>query len=148
PLGLRIASGEMRVPLRARVDWGVLVLKKGEARIVHSRDWPAASDGASGAIQVGPRLLVDGTPLRLKPALARRTAVALPRDGRTLTLVIVATPIDASELAARLAAAGFDTALMLDGDPSTQLALALGDTRAEVPGAYRVPALLAIRPPP
>ena len=67
PLGLRIASGETRVPLRPRVDWGVLVLKNEEARIIHSRDWQSA-DGLSGAIQVGPRLVVDGTPLKLKPA--------------------------------------------------------------------------------
>ena len=147
PLGLRIASGALRVPLRPRVDWGVLVLKKDEARIIHSRDWRSA-DAVSGAIQVGPRLVVDGTPLKLKPALARRTAVALPRDGRALTLVIVDAPIDANELAARLAAAGFDTALMLDGGPSTQLSLALGDTQSNIPGAYPVPDLLAIITPP
>ena len=70
--------------------------------------------------------------------------MALPRDGRALTLVIVDAPIDANELAARLAAAGFDTALMLDGGPSTQLALALRATRSDVPGRYPVPDLLTI----
>lgn len=91
-------------------------------------------------------MLVDGKPLQLKPQRARRTAVALPRDGRALTLVLVDDWIDANELAARLADAGFDSALMLDGGPSTQLALALGETRADIPGGYPVPDLLVIVP--
>lgn len=145
PLGLRIAAGEVRVPLRPHVDWGVLVIEGPSARIIHSRDWHPG-DAAVGAIQVGPRLVVDGKPMKLKPALARRTAVALPRDGRALTLVIVDDFIDANELAARLADAGFDTALMLDGGPSTQLSLELGATRVDVPGGYAVPDHLVIVP--
>ena len=120
-----------------------MVLKKDEARIIHSRDWQSA-DAVSGAIQVGPRLVVDGAPLKLKPALRAARRWRSRRDGRALTLVIVDGPIDANELAARLAAAGFDTALMLDGGPSTQLSLALGDTQSNIPGAYPVPDLLAI----
>ena len=147
PLGLRIVSGETRVPLRPNVDWGVLVLEGASARIIHSREWSPA-ERALGAIQVGPRLLVDGKPLKLKPAMARRTAVALSRDGRALTLVIVDDPIDANDLAARLADAGFDSALMLDGGPSTQLALGLGEERVDIPGGYAVPDLLVIVPGP
>ena len=143
PLGLRIAGGETRVPLRRHVDWGVLLLEGARARIVHSRDLPPGQS-ALGAIQVGPRIVVDGTALSLKAQRARRTAVALERDGRRLTLVVVDAPIDANELAVRLAAGGFDAALMLDGGPSTQLALELGDVHVDIPGAYPVPDLLAI----
>jgi uncharacterized protein YigE (DUF2233 family) len=143
PLGLRIAHGERRVPLRPKVDWGVLLLYRAGARIVHSRD-VAASVAADGAIQVGPRLVVGGQPLHLKPQRARRTAVALDREGRTLTLVVVDDAIDANDLAQVLAAAGFDSALMLDGGPSTQLALELGETRVNVSGGYPVPDLLVI----
>ena len=147
PLGLRIADGVTRVPLRRHVDWGVLLLEGASARIVHTRDLrPDVS--ALGAIQVGPRIVVDGTPLSLKPQRARRTAVALERDGRSLTLVVVDSPIDANNLAARLGAAGFDAALMLDGGPSTQLALELGDVHIDIPGGYPVPDLLAILPGP
>jgi hypothetical protein len=147
PLGLRIASGQTRVPLRPHVDWGVLVIDGPSARIIHSREFRSGAT-AQNALQVGPRLLVDGMPLKLKPQLARRTAVALPRDGRSLTLVLVDDPIDANELAARLAEAGFDSALMLDGGPSTQLALALGKEHADIPGGYPVPDLLVIVPGP
>src|SRR6185312_9320856 len=64
PLGLRISRGDTRVPLRPRVDWGVLVLADRQARVVHSREFHAAPEIA-GAIQVGPRLLVGGAPTTL-----------------------------------------------------------------------------------
>jgi hypothetical protein len=120
-----------------------LILDGETARIVHSRDLPA-TPAARGAIQVGPRLLVGGAPLKLKPQRARRTAVALDRAGRTLTLVVVDAPIDANELASALAASGFDAALMLDGGPSTQLSLEVGAVKEDLPGGYPVPDLLVI----
>jgi len=153
PLGLRIAGGRKRAPLRPKADWGVLVLDEAGARIVHTRELAgregrAGLDDARGAIQVGPRLVVAGRPLQLKPQVARRTAVALERSGEALTLVVVDEPIDANELAERLASAGFDSALLLDGGPSTQLAVAVGDARADAPGGYPVPDLLVIVPRP
>ncbi len=148
PLGLRIAGGRERAPLRPKADWGVLVLDEARARIVHTRELagPDALGRPRGAIQVGPRLVVAGRPLQLKPQVARRTAVALERSGDALTLVVVDQPIDANELADRLASAGFDAALLLDGGPSTQLAVAIGGVRADVPGGYPVPDLLVIAP--
>jgi len=160
PLGLRIADGEQRYPLRAKADWGVLVLAGRHARIVHTRDYPAmpldeedpgrdrGEGRIDGAIQVGPRLLVGGTPTKLRPQLARRTAVALDAHGRELTLVVVPEPVDANDVAERLAAAGFTDAMLLDGGPSTQASAALGDAHLEIAGGYPVPDLLAIFPRP
>lgn len=149
PLGLRIVNGRTVVPLR-RADWGVLVVRDGHAEIVHTRDFArsAPSGAITAALQVGPRLLSDGKPLTLKPQRARRTAVALDRTGSLLTLVITAGAADARTLADRLAAAGFTTALMLDGGPSTQISLAAGPTTFEQPGGYPVPDLLVISPRP
>lgn len=143
PLGLRIEQGKTRVRLRRKVDWGVLLLEGASARIVHSREIDRGTP-VLGAIQVGPRLVVAGKPLKLKPQLARRTAVALDDDGRRLTLVVVDKAIDANELAARLAACGFDSALMLDGGASTQLALDAGGVQVDIRGAYPVPDHLVI----
>ena len=168
PLGLRIASGDQRFPLRPKNDWGVLVLGNHRARIIHTREYPRntgttppapgpASPSAvalpapiDGAIQVGPRLLVGGQPVKLRAQSARRTAVAVDRDGRALTLVVADAPIDAGELATALGDLGFDAAMMLDGGPSTQLSLALGDAHVDIAGVYPVPDLLAIftRAPP
>jgi uncharacterized protein YigE (DUF2233 family) len=143
PLGLRIADGKVRVPLRPRADWGVLLLEDRRARIVHTKE-VSAGVTASEAIQVGPRLLAGGAPFGLKPQRARRTGVALDRDGSHLTLFVADGPVDASALARSLAAVGFDTAMMLDGGPSTQLALRTGGAPYDITGGYAVPDLLVV----
>jgi uncharacterized protein YigE (DUF2233 family) len=139
-LGLRAIHGTAAVPFRANVDWGVFFVSDRRARIVHSRDFDPTSN-VEAAIQVGPRILIAGVVPRLKAQVARRTALALDRDGKTVTLVVAETPVDAAVLGSRLAAAGFDTALLLDGGPSTQIAVAGGP---EIAGGYPVPDLLAI----
>jgi uncharacterized protein YigE (DUF2233 family) len=145
PLGLRIAGGRTRVPLRPHVDWGVLVIGDGRARIVHSRDFRPDPE-IRGAIQVGPRLIDGGVAMKLKRQSARRTAVALDKEGRRLSLICVDRPVEADALAARLAAFGVDSALLLDGGPSTQLSLDIGYAHIDVPGGYPVPDLLVIAP--
>jgi hypothetical protein len=144
PLGLRIATGKTINGLRPRVDWGVLLVRAGRAEIIHSRDFHA-DPTILQAIQVGPRLLAGGQALKLKHQLARRTAVALDRDGRSLTLVTADDPADAQELADALVRLGFDAALMFDGGPSSQLSAALGQLRVELRGGYAVPDALVMR---
>lgn len=61
-----------------------------------------------------------------------------------MTVVVVDGAIDANELAQRLEASGFDSAILLDGGPSTQLALELGSVHLDLPGGYGVPDLLLI----
>jgi uncharacterized protein YigE (DUF2233 family) len=137
-LGLRIAGGKTAVPLRRGVDWGVLVLRPGQAQIVHSREY-RPDPRIEGAIQVGPRLLSAGRPLRLKPQVARRTAVALDRSGRYLTLLAVPSGIEAGRLAGLLSNLGFHSALLMDGGASTQMSVELGALKLDVPGMYGVP---------
>lgn len=144
PLGLRISGGKTIIGLRPRVDWGVLVVRESRAQIVHSREFKPDPQ-IETAIQVGPRLLVAGQPLPLKPQSARRTAVALDRAGQALTIVVSDGRVEARRLAELLAKLGFDTALMLDGGPSTQLSAALGELRLDLPGGYAVPDALVIR---
>jgi uncharacterized protein YigE (DUF2233 family) len=148
PLGLRIADGRKVIGLRKVVDWGVLVLRPGRAAIVHSLDYPAAagtSPAVTGAIQVGPRILVDGRVPGLKPQAARRTAVAIDHGGRFLTVVVANARMQAADLGRALAGFGFSDALMLDGGPSTQLSAAIGDFSREIPGGYAVPDALVVR---
>lgn len=142
-LGLRIADGKVVQKLRPRVDWGVLLLREGSASIVHSREYvPDAAD--RGAIQVGPRLVVEGRVTPLKPQSARRTAVAIDRGGRFLTIAVTRARVDAAALADKLASLGAWSALMLDGGPSTQLSFRSGGRSIELAGGYAVPDLLVI----
>jgi exopolysaccharide biosynthesis protein len=144
-LGLRIADGKVAVPTRRKVDWGVLLLRGGQAAIVHSRDY-VPDRAVVGAVQVGPRIVVDGRPTPLKPQVARRTAVALDREGRFLTVLVTREAVAASDLAQALVRLGFENAIMLDGGPSSQLSLAMGEAALEIPGAYAVPDLVVVRP--
>lgn len=146
-LGLRIGQGRTLVKLRAHVDWGVLVVRGRRAVILHSRDY-VPDPAIDAAVQVGPRLLVDGVPTRLKPQRARRTAVALDRTGRYLTLVVTRDDAEAGALARALAALELDSALLLDGGPSTQLSARAGQLALDVPGGYAVPDLLLLLPRP
>jgi hypothetical protein len=144
PLGLRIADGRTVVPFRARVDWGVLAVENQRARIVHSKDF-VATDGLDSAIQVGPRLVAARKPLKLKPQTAFRTAVAVDQDGRRLTLAVTRSQAGAQDLANLLSRLGFEDAMMLDGGPSTQLALETPALSLRRPGGYPVPDLLVMR---
>lgn len=144
PLGLRIAGGKTLVGLRPKVDWGVLVVRAHRAQIVHSRDF-RGDPGIETAIQAGPRLLVGGQALRLKPQSARRTAVALDREGRFLTVIVTRHAASAQSMADWLARQGFDSALMLDGGPSSQLSVALGRFVLDLRGGYAVPDALILR---
>ncbi len=148
PLGLRIAGGRVLVGLRPRVDWGVLVVSGGQAHIVHSREFRPNSAGTAGidaAIQVGPRWVAAGRAFKLKPQSARRTAVALDRGGRKITLAVTRSEVSAQDLAALLVRLGFDSALMLDGGPSSQLSAAIGDFHLDLRGGYGVPDALVVR---
>lgn len=147
-LGLRVASGRQIIKLRAVVDWGVLVIRDGGADIVHSREFAAAAAKApvTAAIQVGPRILVDGKPPPLKPQAARRTAVAVDQSGRFLTIVVARARMEAGALARTLERLGFHRALMLDGGPSTQLSAQVAAFTVDIAGGYAVPDLLLVKP--
>ena len=148
PLGLRLSGKKTVQGLRKRVDWGVLLCRAGRASIVHSREYAAAAPDAEveAALQVGPRVLVAGEVPRLKPQSSRRTAVAVDASGRTLTVLVTRGRMGATELGQALQRLGFTDALLLDGGPSTQMSVAAGSLKLDVPGGYGVPDALAIVP--
>ncbi len=145
-LGLRVSQGKVVVPLRPHVDWGVLTVVGQRARIEHSRS-PQSFENAEAAVQVGPRLLIEGQPTKLKPQVAYRSAVAVDKSGRYFTVIATHTPTDANALALALARLGdFESAMMLDGGPSSQLYAQLGHLQVDRRGAYPVPDLLIVKP--
>ena len=148
PLGLVVGDSKETSPLR-KVDQGVFLIAAGQPTIQHSRD--PLPPGIETALQSGPRLVVDGRALQLKPQVSRRTSVCLPGDG-TVMIVTVPTPISLSDLAQNLARSTADgglgcwAALNLDGGPSTQLSVATPALTLEVEGGWGVPNGLAILP--
>ena len=143
PMGLLIVDGAGRQALR-RADWGVFFIDARGAHIVHTRDYGRRT-GVVQAFQVGPRLVVDGEVLALKPQSARRTAICTRADGTVLALV-VGNAVLAADIARFLAESGCRDALNLDGGPSTQLFVKSGGVAVEVSGGTGVPVALGVFP--
>ena len=143
PMGLLIVDGEERQPIR-KADWGVFFIDARGAHIVHTRDYGRRS-GVAQAFQVGPRLVVGGEALALKPQSARRTAICTRADGRVLAMV-VGNMVLASDVARFFAEQGCSDALNLDGGPSSQLWLKSGGVAVEVSGGTGVPVALGVFP--
>jgi uncharacterized protein YigE (DUF2233 family) len=148
PLGLLVGDGKEMSPLR-KVDQGIFLIAMGKPIIQHtSEPLPSAFETA---LQSGPRLVVKGRALHLKPQVSRRTSICLPGDG-TVMLVVFPTPISLSDLAENLARPAADgglgcwSALNLDGGPSTQLSVVTPALHLEVEGGWGVPNGLAISP--
>ena len=148
PMGLVVAGGRETNSLR-RADWGVFFVAEGRARIVHTRTFRAhPPPKVEAALQAGPRLVVDGHPLKLKPQVARRTAICLRSEQEVVLLVTEA--VEAEALARWLARGerdgglGCREALNLDGGPSSQLSIQTQTLRLEVPGGSAVPNALAV----
>ena len=147
-MGLR-ASGNKRISPLRRADWGVFVVTKSGARIVHTRDYETLRnrERVLEAVQCGPRLVVGGSVTKLKPQLARRTGLGIMRDGS----VILAVADDAMTFSgwAQLWASksGLDCrdALNLDGGGSTQMALQSDRDSFFIPGNRPIPDAIIMR---
>lgn len=146
-MGLVVDQGRTLSKRRLRA-WGALVVDERRASIVSgaelSLDRPPYL-----ALQGQPRLVKGGRVEKLKPQVARRTAVCA--EGRYVTFVVATRPVDATALARFLArpqgrgGLACEDALNLDGGPSTQLFARLGDLTVNVPGGDGVPnALVAV----
>ena len=118
-LGLLISGGKRINPLR-RADWGVLSIKNHRARVVHTRDYKDEL-GTEFAIQVGPRLVVNGKPTKLRPQFGRRTALGIEAGGRHVLLVVSQRVMKTDAMAELMVELGSESALNLDGGSSTQL---------------------------
>ncbi len=149
PLGLLVDRRRELNPLR-RADWGVLAVRGGRASLVHTKAWRGPTPDF--AIQVGPRVVVDGGPVKLKAQIARRVAIGII-DPQTLVVVIsVGPPVESNALARVMAASeadgglGCHDALMLDGGGSAQLQARVNGRRHGVRGQWPVPNGVAFVP--
>jgi len=125
PLGLRIANGQMIVPLqRARLISGVLVASPRGVQILRSREFSRRA-GVTAAIQCGPFLVDRGEQINgLNDShVARRSFAATTTSNRAL--VGVCSGVSLAELSKILATTSFaeelriERALNLDGGSST-----------------------------
>jgi len=139
-----VASADRRGP------WGALIVENRKARIALGESLPLNAPGGDLVVQGIPRLVINGTVPKLKPAAAPRTAVCA--DASQLIVVVTTDPADTTGFARFLArkadkgGLGCTDALNLDGGPSTQLHARLPSLSLDVKGGWGVPNALVIVP--
>ncbi|MDF2692740.1 MAG: hypothetical protein K0S65_1123 [Labilithrix sp.] len=132
PVGLAVSNGAVLSRLSKSLSGGVLAADDARAELFAAESFVASDGGAFPfAVQCRPRLVVDGTAnvKRDDEKRAERTALCLRDAGRTVDVVIVRGSDDGESpgpslfaLARHLADAGCESALNLDGGPSTGVA--------------------------
>jgi exopolysaccharide biosynthesis protein len=144
-LGLRVSNGR-RVASKHAADWGIFVVQRGRAYVVHTRDYKLGP-GVTQAVQCGPRLVVKGRVTDLKRQYARRTGIGVQRDGKVV-LAVADRPLSLTAWAAMWAARdGLNCrdALNLDGGGSTQLSLRAGHHALDIGGSWPVPDAIVVK---
>lgn len=141
PLGLLIKKGQAVNPLR-NADWGIFQIQKGTPSIIHRRDWKG--EGVTTALQVGPRLVIDGKIPTFKQETEphRRSAIGVTPEGSIL-IAISEGPIPIRQWADFLKKFT-RSALNLDGGGSSQLSVQEKGLTLDLPGTTAVPNVLAI----
>jgi uncharacterized protein YigE (DUF2233 family) len=145
-LGLLQRKGETVNPIR-NATWGVFLLKGDRGRepaVIHRNEWKP--EGVVTAIQVGPRLIVDGKiPPFKESAPHRRSAIGITKDG-WVEIAVSEGALTLQEWARELQTDCVQ-ALNLDGGGSTQLSVSLPpDFSVQVGGMTGVPNALAVFP--
>lgn len=144
-LGLLQRHGETINPLR-KTNWGIFLLggKEGrEPKIILPKQW--RPDGVSMAIQVGPRLVVDGKIPSFKESTpSRRSAIGISPEG-AVVIALSESPLMLREWATLLQKYCVQ-ALNLDGGGSSQLSAKLPNFSLKVEGATGVTNAIAVFP--
>jgi len=94
--------------------------------------------------QVGPRCVIDGQPVKLKPQVARRAALGIQSDGHVIVAVSTGELLSADLARVMAGELTCTAAVMLDGGGSAQLWARVGDRSWHVPGAWPVPNAVAV----
>ena len=143
PLGLLIVDGREVNPLR-NADWGVFLIQNNQARIIHTREFQN-HQSISQALQVGPRLVVDGRKLQMKRQVARRSALGITLGNRVILLNTAGSEVYAEDLARIFhlpeSQGGLECrdAMTLDGGPSAQMYVEYKTLKIDIPGGCAVP---------
>lgn len=145
PIGLRIQNSQVRSPLHTTPWWHVFYLKNNEPHMVSENEYHLDAQ-ITLAIQSGPRLLMNGQMMPLKPDKAERTAIGITKKGEIIILATEHWPLATPDLA-RFFKEKLDCtdALNLDGGSSTQLYAHMGDFKLTVESLALITDILYVR---
>jgi len=148
PLGLLIVDGKEVNPLR-NADWGIFLIQDDSPRIIHTKEYQNGWR-VSQALQVGPRLVVNGRQLQMKKQVARRSAVGISTKKQVILLNTEDTDIYAQDLARIFylpeSQGGLECsdALTLDGGPSAQMYADYKSLKIDIAGGWGIPNGIAV----
>jgi len=143
PLGIIIVDGQLANPLR-KADWGIFLMQDNRPRIIHTKEFQSEGN-INQALQVGPRLVVEGKEKIVKKQAARRSALGITRNRQIILLNTEDTDVYFQDLARifRLPASegGLECrdALALDGGGSAQMYAEYKSLIIDIPGQWAVP---------
>ncbi len=144
-LGLLVRDGKTINPLHPTSWWAIFQIAKEKPAIIPLRSFKANAE-TEMALQVGPRLVVNGEIPQFKPSLARRSGVGIRRNGNIIIAVTANDEISMEEFANLFRGLECVDALNLDGGGSSQLYFSLNGFKLEVPGISRIANAITVAP--
>ncbi|HQH80085.1 MAG TPA: phosphodiester glycosidase family protein [bacterium] len=148
-IGLIARNGKAVSKLHKTSWWSIFSISNGVPSISRPSDFVMSED-ISIALQVGPRLAIDGVIPKLKESLATRSALGISEDGMVIVAITSGYGISMTELARRMTLSSFQgglgckNAMALDGGSSSQIFAKIGDFEYSQSGLARITNALAV----
>ncbi len=142
-IGLIVNNGKAIRPLHNTSWWSVFYIKDGVPAISTPREFVLAPS-VSIALQVGPRLAIDGVIPKLKESVSARSAIGVTGDGKVVIAITQGLGISMNELARRMSVSRFEgglecpNAMALDGGSSSQLYAKIGKFELSLDGLANI----------
>jgi len=150
-IGLIVNKGKQISPLHRTSWWSVFAIRNGVPAILRPNQFKL-SKNVEVALQVGPRLVVNGKIPKLKESVATRSAIGITGDGMVTIAITSGQGISMNELARRMARSSFQgglgcpNAMALDGGSSSQIYAKIGKFVYSQPGLAKITNGLAVFP--
>lgn len=151
-IGLIAQNGKQLRPIHNTSWWSIFHITDGIPAITAPKEF-TLKPTTSMALQVGPRLVIDGTIPKLKESLSARSALGITRDNKIIIAITQGAGISMNELARRMSASPFEgglfcpNAMALDGGSSSQLYAKIGKFELSLEGLALVTNALVVRAP-
>lgn len=150
-LGLIMRNGILLNPLHHTSWWGVFYVQDQKPRIVSSTHFKK-NPQIEMALQVGPRLVVDGKIPKLKYSIAKRSGIGIRKDGEVFIAITEENAMALQTFAELFAKpekeGGLECidAINLDGGGSSQLHLHAKAMKLDIPGTSRITNAIMVMP--
>lgn len=148
-IGLLVKDGKQISPLHRTSWWSIFTIKNDRPMIVKPGQFQLTRS-TQMALQVGPRIAIDGKTPKLKEGLAIRSAVGITKDKHVVVAITSGHGISMNELALRMKNSiwqgGLECpdAMALDGGSSSQIFAKIGKFEYSQQGFVNVTNGLAV----